>query len=377
MREARCLIVGAGVGGSAAGAALARRGFDVDIVERNAEDAVLGVGINLPPNALRIVQSLGVVDECRKQGYPAAGRALLDHHGKQTFEEVFDDSSGHPRETGIPRPALSRILLKACTTAGARVRHECTIVDREDSGGHTAVRFSDGSTGLYDLVAAFDGIRSQMRAELFGPAYEAKYTGYGALRITLPRPTDLDRILLFIGPNNKAGLVPISEELMYLFLVIGAPDKWRPTNQELVERLRTELADYSGLIGEIRDDLTKESPVIYSPVEEVLLPPPWNKGSILVAGDAAHACAPHLTQGGAQALEDAIVLAEELADGDAVSSTLAAFMRRRAPRATRIRELAHIILDGEMNPEPAHRATWPAQFGRLIGEANSLIAVPA
>jgi 2-polyprenyl-6-methoxyphenol hydroxylase-like FAD-dependent oxidoreductase len=117
--------------------------------------------------------------------------------------------------------------------------------------------------------------------------------------------------------------------------------------------------------------------VIYSPVEEVRLPPPWNVRNVLVAGDAAHACAPHLTQGGAQALEDAVVLAEELAAADSVSSAIERFTERRAPRATRVQELAHTILAGEMNPDEEHRQTWPAKFGRLMGEANALLAVPA
>ena len=377
MRDARCLIIGAGVGGTAAGIALGQRGFDVDVVERNADDATLGVGINLPPNALKVVSALGVIDECRRRGFPARGRALLDHKGNETFTEVFDDEGGHPRETGIPRPELSDILLGACRSAGARVRYGTTVADRHDHDGRVAVSFSDGTRGEYDLVVAFDGIRSQTRAELFGSASQATFTGYGALRINLDRPADLDRILLFIGPDNKAGLVPISEEAMYLFLVIDAPERWRPSPIELVDRLRDELSDYGGLLGEVRDGLSETSKVIYSPVEEVRLDAPWNRGRVLVAGDAAHACAPHLTQGGAQAFEDALVLAEELESARDVPGAIAAFSQRRARRAQRIQELSRIILDGEMNPAPDHRETWPAQFGKLMGEANALIATSA
>jgi 2-polyprenyl-6-methoxyphenol hydroxylase-like FAD-dependent oxidoreductase len=376
MRDANCLVIGGGIGGAAAAAALAQRGFKVDLVERNSADAVLGVGINLPFNALRAARTIRVLDQCVERGHPQEGRALMDHLGNEDFTEVFEVAEGMPRECGIPRPEMSRILLGAGADAGVRIRHECSGTVQETGSDSTVVGFTDGSFGQYDLVAAFDGIRSQTRTALWG-RHDPEFSGYGVLRLIAPRPAELHRILQLIGPRNKAGLVPISDESLYLFLVIDAPSEWRPSPSELVERLGEELVDYGGIVAAIRDDLTDDSEIVYSPIEEVSLPTPWHRGTVVVGGDAAHAFTPHLTQGGAQALEDAVVLADEMAEKDSVTAALEAFTARRAPRAARVQQLARDILDGETDADPGHREVWPAKFGRLMGEAKDLLASPA
>ena len=90
----------------------------------------------------------------------------------------------------------------------------------------------------------------------------------------------------------------------------------RYAKEELVELLRERLEEFEGTIGEIRDGMPADSEVVYSPLSEVLLPTPWHKGRVVLGGDAAHACVPHLNQGAAMAIEDAATLADELVAGD-------------------------------------------------------------
>jgi 2-polyprenyl-6-methoxyphenol hydroxylase-like FAD-dependent oxidoreductase len=369
----KCLVIGAGLGGLTAATALAQRGIDVDVVEQRPDSSVVGVGINQPANAMQVARSIGILDACLEQGFAITGRAVHDHHGHVLVEDDLPGLDGLPASNGISRKRLSDILHAAAHRAGVSVRFATTVRNHDDSADGVTVTFSDSVTEHYDAVAAFDGIRSAMRRELFGDRYEPVHTGFGAFRVTLPRPPDLTRIVQFIGPTNKAGLIPLSEDSMYLFLVVNASPEWRPDPAALVDLLRAELAPYTGAVADLRDALDADANSYFSPIEEVLVREPWARGRVILAGDAAHASSPHLTQGGAQAMEDGLAVALELSRGESVSGALSKVVQRRAPRAALAQRLAHSILLGEMNYEPEHRAGWPDEFRALNVEARQLL----
>jgi 2-polyprenyl-6-methoxyphenol hydroxylase-like FAD-dependent oxidoreductase len=136
---------------------------------------------------------------------------------------------------------------------------------------------------------------------------------------------------------------------MYLLLVHPEPHHARFDRSTHVEMLRERLAPFGGIIGDIRENLADGDDVVYSPLSEVMLPAPWSKGRVLLCGDAAHACTPHITQGAAMALEDAVVLAEELAAEDrTLAERLQAFGERRYPRAKFVQDVSRGILNAEM-----------------------------
>jgi 2-polyprenyl-6-methoxyphenol hydroxylase-like FAD-dependent oxidoreductase len=136
---------------------------------------------------------------------------------------------------------------------------------------------------------------------------------------------------------------------MYLFNVTPEPKGVRVEGDAAVEALRERLETFGGIVGDIRDNLKPGDDVVYSPLHEVMLPTPWSSGRVVVCGDAAHACAPHLTQGAAMALEDAVVLADELDGADDVEATLLRFAERRFPRAKLVQDASHAILAAEMS----------------------------
>ena len=128
---------------------------------------------------------------------------------------------------------------------------------------------------------------------------------------------------------------------MYLLLVVAEPPHVRYDRARFPDMLRERLAPFGGVLGRIRDELTDDADIVYAPLSEVMLPLPWFKGRIVICGDAAHACTPHITQGAAMALEDGIVLAEELAVERELSESLTAFGERRyAAREARAGRLA-------------------------------------
>jgi 2-polyprenyl-6-methoxyphenol hydroxylase-like FAD-dependent oxidoreductase len=135
---------------------------------------------------------------------------------------------------------------------------------------------------------------------------------------------------------------------MYLLLVVPEPEHVRYDKERLPSMLRERLAPFGGPVGAIREELADDADIVYSPLSEVLLPLPWFRGRVLVCGDAAHACTPHLTQGAAMALEDAVVLADELGLERPLEETLTAFGERRFPRVKLVQDVSRGILDGEM-----------------------------
>lgn len=345
----KALIVGAGIGGLGAAAMLGRQGAEVDVVEVKEDATVFGVGINQPANSLRALKAVGVLPEILEIGVEFDRWIFCDYRGK-LVADVVNRLGGEdvPPNCALPRRSLHKILIGAAEHAGATVRYGTTVADFEDSGEAVNVSFDDGSTGTYDLVIAFDGIGSPMRRRLFGDSFEPVYSGHVVWRVTVPRPAEATTGAVFQSPRSKGGYIPLTEDTMYLFLVTHEPEGVHRPKGEFAELLRERLSEYEGALGVIRENLKDDDDVVYSPLREVFLPPPWHKGRVVVAGDAAHACAPHITQGAAMALEDAVVLAEELAKATEVESALADYERRRYPRAKFVQDVSRGILDAEM-----------------------------
>ena len=345
----KVLIIGAGIGGLGAGAALASRGVEVEIVEITPEPNVYGVGINQPANSLRALKALGVLDQVRDVGFEWDTTTFNDHCGNLVVSVSSQlGGDGVPPNTGLTRRDLHDILIGAAEGAGAKITYATTIEDIEDNGA-AQVRLSDGREEDFDLVVAFDGINSAQRRRLFGDGYAPVYTGYGVWRVTVPRPAEIDYTALFQSPGAKAGHIPLSKEVMYLLLVHPEPHHARFDRTRHVEMLRERLAPFEGVIGDIRDNLEDSDDVVYSPLSEVMLPTPWFKGRVLLCGDAAHACTPHITQGAAMALEDAVVLPDELAATDKpLDARLQSFSERRYPRAKFVQDVSRGILNAEM-----------------------------
>jgi 2-polyprenyl-6-methoxyphenol hydroxylase-like FAD-dependent oxidoreductase len=349
MAEKRILIVGAGIGGLGAAAALGSAGHGVDVVEIKPEPNVYGVGINQPGNSLRALKQIGVLDDVLDAGFVFNSWIFKDSEGNVVVDVKSKlGGEGIPANNGLSRRDLHTILIGAADSAGAAVRYGTTVEDVHENGG-AHVSFSDGTTGEYDLVVAFDGINSGLRKRLFGDEFDPVYTGYGVWRVTSARPPELDEGGIYQAANAKAGHIPLSTDSMYLFLVTPEPHHARFDRATYPDMLRERLAPFGGPPAWIRDNLTDESDVVYSPLSEIILPTPWHKNRVLICGDAAHACTPHITQGAAMALEDAVVLADELAEDRDLDAALIAFGERRFPRAKFVQDVSRGILNAEMS----------------------------
>src|SRR4051812_21416559 len=180
----RVLVVGGGVGGLTAAASFARRGVDVILIEKRPAFDIPGVGLGQPANALRVYQSLGILDEILQTGFTYDRMSIFDASRYLIAEHKFllgDEKV--PAFCALSRLELHRILLGAAEKAGVQIRLGVTASEIKDEKDRVVVQFSTGENDSFDLLAGFDGIRSETRQYLVGTAFVPRPSGYGAWRV--------------------------------------------------------------------------------------------------------------------------------------------------------------------------------------------------
>ena len=349
MRDLDILIVGGGIGGLTAAIALGGHGHRVTVIERDPAWSVYGVGIIQQGNVLRAMDQLGLLDDYLAA---AVGFDFVAVHAPDGTLVAKVPSprlvERCPANVGIGRRALQQVLAQRAFSSGAEVRLGVTVDRLEASGDAVQVRFSDGSAGRFDLVVGADGIHSQMRREVFPDAPAPEFTGQSVWRCNLPRPAELDSLHVYNGPVG-AGLVPISDALMYLYLTTPEPGNPHYPLAGLAETMRAKVP---AALGELAAQIVDDEAVVYRPLEALLLEGPWHSGRVVLLGDAVHAATPHLGQGAGMAIEDAIVLAEEIARHDTPEAAFAAYRARRFERCRYIVEESLAICHGQLGKGP-------------------------
>jgi 2-polyprenyl-6-methoxyphenol hydroxylase-like FAD-dependent oxidoreductase len=370
----KVLIVGGGIGGLSSAIALTSRGIEVDLVEQNPNWDVYGVGIIQPGNAIRALATLGLGEQVIAAGFPFEGSRFHTSDGQMIADLPFKRVAGpeYPPMNGITRPRLHDLLTSTAKELGTEVRLGQTVESLDDTGERVDVTFSDGSSDSYDLVVGADGINSLVRRMIFDPDLTPRYTGQVCWRYNVPRPPEVDRLFMFVGRDGKAGCVPLAPDLMYILLIEKPPEGGeRVPKDRLAEVMRERLAEFAGVIGEMRDQHIEEnSGVVVRPVESVLAPRPWYRGRIVLIGDAAHATSPHVGQGAAMAIEDAIVLAEEVSADQSLGDALPGFDTRRYERCKFIYDVSHQIGRWEIE----HK--YDADFAGLTMQSTLVTAEP-
>jgi 2-polyprenyl-6-methoxyphenol hydroxylase-like FAD-dependent oxidoreductase len=373
----KVLVVGGGIGGLSAAIAMRERGIEVDVVEINPNWDVYGVGIIQPGNSIRALDAIGLADDAIDQGYPFEGARFFDAEGNLMADVPFQRVSGpkYPPMNAITRPRLHKMLQDKIEESGANVRTGLTVGELEQDGEGVEVKFSDWTTGRYDAVIGADGLYSLTRKLVFGDDPKPELSGQVVWRYNVPRPPEVDRIHMFHGTNGKAGFVPLSPDLMYVLMIEVPPPDSPPEKRldadRLAEIFRERLAEYGGPVAEVRDRyITDPKEVVYRPVESILLPPPWYRDRVVLIGDAAHATSPHIGQGAAMAVEDAVVLAEELGRDVPVYRAFEAFMERRYERCKYVVDVSAQIGKGEMDPSLGINAA------ALTGQSAAVLAEP-
>ena len=366
------LIVGGGIGGLTAAIALRRRGFPVEIIERDPDWSVYGVGIIQQFNVLRAMAELDMLDTYLAHAFGFDRTTLFGGpQGVQVadFQTPRLAGDAYPSNAGIRRTDLQQILADQARDLGAKIRLGLTVDRFDDQADGVAVTFSDQSKGSYDIVIGADGVFSQTRQAILPDAPQPRYTGQWVWRYNLPQPADLDGIRVFAGPCN-AGLVPLGKGLMYMFMLSQEAPDFKLDVAGSAQAMRDRATMAPPQLREYVDQITDDAGVVARPLEVVFVDGPWHRGRICLLGDAIHASTPHLAQGAGMAIEDALVLAEELERADTPQAAFDAYRARRIDRTRFIAENSILIGDSQMGKVD------PVDVGALNQQTIGLMARP-
>jgi len=355
----KVLVIGGGIGGLVAARAMRLQGVDVDLIEREPEWTVYGVGIIQPNNFLAALDKVGLAQACLKTKGHFANWRIHDVNGNVLADPPAPPGMAPhlPPNNGITRPQLHEILIEGAVESGTSIKMGVTATTIEDQVNHVDVAFSDGTTGQYDLVLGYDGALSDTRRQVFSEDLVPEFVGEGVWRYNLVRPKEVDTGMIFFGPDTKVGLVPMADDFMYMFVVSAEKESTWYEGPTLAEQMRERIAAYGGLVAKLREQITDPEGVVYRPMINLLVDQPWNGGRVLLLGDSAHVTTPHLAQGAAMAVEDAVLLAELLGQDRSLDSVVNELMERRFDRVKYVVDCSTQLAAWEVqewsgNPDP-------------------------
>jgi 2-polyprenyl-6-methoxyphenol hydroxylase-like FAD-dependent oxidoreductase len=327
----RVLVVGGGIAGFGLLRALSLRGVSCTLVERLPAPPGSGLGLNLPGNAVRALAALGLADEVVDRGRRIRRREYRNKAGRLLFavdEEAFWGEVGP--SVCLRRGDLLDVLRASTPEVTPRWHTPLVLAELVDEG--VRVQLESGSTETYDFVVGADGVHSAVRRVLL-PTDDSRRSlmTEASWRFTAPNP-GVDCWTVWSGGQGTLLLIPVDEEHVYGYAsttrggAAGDDPQWLgSTFAGFPEPVATTVAAA----------LDDPGQLYYSPVEEVRCEH-WSRGRLALIGDAAHATGPVWAQGAALALEDALVLADLLAERRDWSSVGAEFERLRRPRVAHV-----------------------------------------
>lgn len=325
------LVVGAGIGGLALARALSLRGVECVVVEKRPSTNTLGMGLNLPGNAVRALTHLGVVDEAVAHGVPINRREYRNGKGRLLFAT---DDLGFWRGVGTPLCIRHGYLLEALRTPPtAAVRHDVRAVSALANDGQVEVRMVGMPTTTFDFVVGADGVHSAMRSALIGHDTAARGSAMtsSSWRFVVRNP-GVDCWTVWSGAEATFLLIPVGNGEVYGYAAstrggtTGTEPNWLSIAfAGFAEPVTTVIATLLSGAGQLHRSL----------VEEVRIPT-WHRGRMVLIGDAAHATGPVWAQGAAMAMEDALVLADVLARQEDWSTVGEMFERLRRARVDHV-----------------------------------------
>jgi 3-hydroxybenzoate 6-monooxygenase len=348
MSEARepIIIVGGGLGGLTAALALARRGFAVRVLEGAPEFGAIGYGIQFGPNVFHVFEPLGIADAVLEHADSPPGVIMVD---ALDGHEVTRVATGRPRFRErfkypyiiIHRVDLHRVLLDACArSALIDLVPDAMVASFAEDRGCVVVRTEDGRSFSGTALIGADGVRSRIRAQMFGDG-ELHPIGYVSHRTIVPMAelaADVRRndVVLWAGPGFHIVHYPLRHGALFNIVAVFRTSSYGERTD--AERWRVDLQytyrdahpTMKALLAML--DLQRRWTLgVRDPVRV------WHKGRAVLLGDAAHPTLQTLAQGACMAIEDGLTLAEciHLAGGD-FTSAFRRYERARCVRTARV-----------------------------------------
>jgi salicylate hydroxylase len=340
-------VIGGGIGGLGAAVGLRQRGFEVDVYEQAPELTEVGGGINMGPNAVRVLYRLGLREGLEREGV----RPIGSHQRRWQDGRTLQRAALNPlceQLYGAPHITIHRADLLAVIAGGfpaERVHLGHRLVGLAETGDTIEASFDNGAHIRADVLVGADGIHSAVRAALFGEE-EPQFAGCVAYRGLVPveRIADLGLELgsqSWVGPGAHLVHYFVSRGQLLNFVGWTEYDTWNRedwTDRATIERA---LTAFEGWHPQVRRIIAAaETCFIWALFDRDPLPH-WSVGRTTLLGDACHPMYPFMGQGAAQAIEDGAALAACLAAGlDDPAAALLRYEQLRLPRVTRLQQMS-------------------------------------
>jgi 2-polyprenyl-6-methoxyphenol hydroxylase-like FAD-dependent oxidoreductase len=322
------LIIGGGIGGLSVARELALRGIKATVLERAPQLNPVGAGIIMNPNAMGVLERNGLADQVRTDSWPYLARETRDHAGRLLATRDY------------------RPLYEKGTLAQGALVHRAHLLDvlfRSLPPGTVSFGKTPTQADLAraDVVIGADGIHSQVRREFFGEV-KPRYMGYRSHRLIMENVAAVRCFTEYLGRGQRIGLVPIGEKRLYVWTTYNSPKE-----EKLAPDIARRFAQFTDdTLQRLFAALPPAESIITTEIEEL-----WMDDWVRVAagncavllGDAAHALTPNIGQGAGMAMEDAAVLAEELASGAEIEHALGNYAQRRKPRVQTVMRVSREV----------------------------------
>ncbi|MCX6516270.1 MAG: FAD-dependent oxidoreductase [Actinobacteria bacterium] len=357
-------IVGGGIGGLTTALALSQNAHDITVFERSAGIREIGAGVQISPNAGRLLHSLGL-GAAYSEISVNPHRVVLRRWEDDSIIRATDLDESFLSQHQVPLANVARNELveilgsPVAARANVTLKFSTHVVSVEPGDSSSEVIFADGSSQSFDIVIGADGIHSVVRP-CVGGIDKPRFSGSAAYRALVPRsavedlPIDVTNRM---GPDRHVVSYFIGRNRSHLNLVCISPeDSWETeswteqgTMEDLYSRFEGWSSDFLSLLGRIEEPIFRWALYDREPLEQ------WGIGTTTLLGDACHPMLPFMAQGSCQAIEDAIVLARCLSDANTsdAASALRRYETARQGRTAQVqtssvmnRDLFHMV-DGK------------------------------
>jgi 2-polyprenyl-6-methoxyphenol hydroxylase-like FAD-dependent oxidoreductase len=339
-------VIGGGIGGASAALSLLKAGFDVHVYEQARELREVGAGVQISPNASRVLHGLGLADRLAGMGVkPLAwhqrrwddGRTLL----RTPLADAMEAAFGSPHYQ-MHRADVLEALVDAIPPERIHVAH--ALVGFADRGDRVEAEFQNGARIAADVLVGADGIHSAVRRILIGPE-QPHFTGCMCYRGLVPAEaiTHLDipvEAQIWMGPGGHFVHYYVRNKELLNFVAVVERDTW--TSESWADRgdIREARAAYDKWHAQVRGILEAVDETFIWALFDRTPMKRWSVGRVTLLGDACHAMLPFMAQGAAQAIEDGATLAACLQTDRDVPDALRLYEALRLPRTARVQTMA-------------------------------------
>lgn len=322
-------IIGGGITGLTTALALQKLGFSCQVFEKAPELNEVGAGIWMQPNAMKVLDWLGVGERVRSAGQQLQRVELTDRNLvplKKLEQSDLQDEKYH-LTTSIHRARLQKVLFNALPDGTLHLGK--AYQGHQIEKGAVKIKSNKGDE-LTDLLLGADGIHSKVRQKMFSDS-SSRYSGQTCWRGIAPFVLPKERLHQgheAWGRKVRFGFAPISDEEVYWFAVANAPQGGKDEPGTVKEKLKTMYQGFNPLIQEIIDQ-TPPGKILRNDICDLKRLPTWHQNRICLLGDAAHATTPNMGQGGGQGVEDAYYISNILAREQNYLQAFAQFEKER------------------------------------------------